>query len=162
MWHCLNDCVKIKIQDFSYINPIEYFERCKMKKIFAILCASALLLTIGLSLCACGSELDNSVKSANKQIKAYNDPEKYPHGGVYSGELIHHEAEDTYDYVITVDVATYTGGSGYADKVENLVYNMEMSMSGYFSDNENVTVYVKVYNGSEFIREYKNWELVTQ
>ena len=131
-----------------------------MKKLVAVLCLLSVLLTVGLTLCSCGTELDRSVKDADKQIKSYNDPEKYPLGGEYSSELKYREADDEYDYIITVDIATYTGGAGYADKVENLVYNMKQNMNGYFSDNENVTVYVRVYNGDAFIREYKNWDLV--
>lgn len=130
-----------------------------MKKLIAVLCLSCVLLTMGFVLCSCGTELDRSIKDADKQIEDYNDPEKYPSGGIFSSELVYREADDEYDYIITVDMATYTGGSGYADKVENLVYNMKQRMNGYFSDNENVTVYVKVYNGEAFLREYKNWEL---
>lgn len=130
-----------------------------MKKLISILCLVSVLLTVGLTLCSCGTELDRSIKSANKQIEDYNDPEKVSYGGKYSSEVVHREAEDEYDYIITVDIATYTGGAGYANKVDNLVYNMKQNINGYFSDNENVTVYVRVYNGDAFICEYKNWEL---
>jgi hypothetical protein len=133
-----------------------------MKRIVAVLSLFSLLLAMGFVLCSCGTELDRSVKDADKQIADYNDPAKVPYGGKYSSELVYREADDAYDYIITVDIATYTGGAGYADKVENLVYNMQQRMSGYFSDNENVTVYVKVYNGDTFIRQYKNWELDAQ
>ena len=127
-----------------------------MKKLIAVLCLLSVLLTMGLTLCSCGTELDNSVKSADKQIKTYNDPEKYPLGGKYSSELVHREAEDEYDYIITVDMTTYTGSGS----VDSFVHNMKQNMNGYFSDNENVTVYVRIYRGDAFICEYKDWELV--
>ena len=130
-----------------------------MKKLLSLLSLASALLVVMTAFCSCGTELDRSVRNADKQIADYNDPEKVNYGGKYSSELVYREADDEYDYIITVDIATYTGGAGYADKVENLVYNMKQTMNGYFSDNENVTVYVKVYNGDAFIRQYKNWEL---
>ena len=127
-----------------------------MKKIIAIVCLVSMILTMGLTLCSCGTELDRSIKNADKQIEDYNDPEKVSYGGKYSSEVVYREAEDEYDYIITVDMSTYTGGGS----IDSFVGNMKMNMSGYFSDNENVTVYVRIYEGSTFICEYKNWELV--
>ena len=126
-----------------------------MKKLISILCLVSVLLTVGLTLCSCGTELDRSIKSANKRIEDYNDPEKVSYGGKYSSEVVHREAEDEYDYIITVDMTTYTGGGS----VDSFVSNMKQNMNGYFSDNENVTVYVRIYRGDAFICEYKNWEL---
>ena len=127
-----------------------------MKKIIAVLCLVSMIMTMGLTLCSCGTELDRSIKDADKQIKDYNDPEKVSYGGKYSSEVVYREAEDEYDYIITVDMSTYTGGGS----IDSFVGNMKMHMNGYFSDNENVTVYVKIYEGNAFICEYKNWELV--
>ena len=131
-----------------------------MKKIISILCLLSILLTTGMVLCSCFSELDMSFRNADKQIAAYNDPTKYRSGGEFSSEIVHREAEDEYDYIITVDIETYTDGYGHYDKVPNVVKTMKTHMAGYFNDNENVTVYVKVYDDGVFISEYKNWEPV--
>jgi hypothetical protein len=123
-----------------------------MKKVIALVCLLGILATVSISLCSCGSEIDRAVRSADKAVEDRNDPEKVSYGGEYSSELVYKEAEDAYDYVITVDMTTCT------ITPDSVVDSMRQNIDGYFSDCDNVTIIVKVYYGESFYGEYVNWE----
>lgn len=123
-----------------------------MKKFIRVIALAMALLCTLFVFCACGSELDRAVKSADKVVAARNEGSGYPNCD-FSSELVYIENEDRYEYVISVE---YGQSTISADSITN---GLRMNIDGYFDDFENVDVVVKFYVNGALYKEYKNWEL---
>lgn len=128
-----------------------------MKKIVLMILTVATILSCVCLLTSCNqTPLEKAVKQADKVIAEYNEGQG-DKGFNYTGELVHQEADDTYDYVITI---AYQYKEGEAVDTGTKAHSLWLNIAGYFDEFENVDFVVIFQRDGKLYAKYVNDERV--